>query len=158
MSGEPHAPAAPGRHIRPPIWLILHGLAQLALHAWLPGPRLLQPPWINLGLIPGLAGAGLVLWSAVLFLRRGTSIVPFTESTHLLATGPYRVSRNPIYLGLTLLLVSAAMFLGTTTPWLPVVSFFLILRQSFVLREEALLQARFGAEYEALRRRVRRWL
>ena len=146
------------RHIKPPIWLILHGLAQLALHRWLPGPRLLSPPWINLGLLPGFLGVTLVLWSAVLFRRRGTSIVPFTESSALLAEGPYRFSRNPIYLGLTLILVSAALFLGTTSPWLPVASFFLILRQGFVLPEEALLRARFGPAYEDYLRRVRRWI
>ena len=113
--------------INPPVWLILHLGAQAALHRWLPGPRLLSPPWIKLGLLPGLAGVLLGLWSASLFLRRGTSIVPFTESTLLLDEGPYRFSRNPIYLGLTLVLVSTALFLGTASPWLPVVSFFLIL-------------------------------
>ena len=146
------------RHIRPPIWLILHLLAQAALHHWLPGPRLLAAPWINLGLLPGFLGVTLVLWSAGLFLRRGTSIIPFTESSLLLAEGPYRASRNPIYLGLTLILVSVALFLGTASPWLPVASFFLILRQRFVLPEEALLRARFGPAYEAFQRRVRRWI
>jgi len=146
------------RHIRPPVWLILLGLAQLALHHWVPGPRLLSPPWINLGLLPGFAGVLLVLWSVWLGRRRGTPMVPFTESTRLLDEGPYRVSRNPIYLGLTLILASVALFLGTTTPWLPVASLFLILRKRFVLREEALLRARFGPAYEAYLRRVRRWI
>jgi protein-S-isoprenylcysteine O-methyltransferase Ste14 len=148
----------PPRHIKPPVWLILHGLAQVALHHWLPGPRLLSPPWINLGLLPGFAGVLLVIWSVSLGLRRGTPMVPFTESTLLLDEGPYRVSRNPIYLGLTLILASVALFLGTATPWLPVVTLFLILRQQFVLREEPLLRARFGAAYEAYLGRVRRWI
>jgi len=146
------------RGIKPPVWLLLHLAAQAALHHWLPGPRLLSPPWIDLGLLPGLAGLLLGIWSASLFLRRGTSIVPFTESTLLLDEGPYRFSRNPIYLGMTLVLVSTALFLGTVSPWLPVVSFFLILRQRFVLREEPLLRARFGPAYEAYLGRVRRWI
>jgi protein-S-isoprenylcysteine O-methyltransferase Ste14 len=140
------------------MWLILHGLAQLALHRWLPGPTLLSPPWINLGLLPGFLGVTLVIWSLFRFLRHHTNPVPFTEASHLVEDGPYRVSRNPIYLGLTLMLVSAALFLGTTTPWLPVVSFFLVLRQRFVLREEPWLRARFGAAYEAYVGRVRRWI
>jgi protein-S-isoprenylcysteine O-methyltransferase Ste14 len=150
--------SATPRRILPPIWLILHLLAQAALHRWLPGPRLLPGAWFNLGLLPGFLGVTLVLWSAALFLRRGTSIVPFTESSVLLAEGPYRVSRNPIYLGLTLILVGVAAFLGTASPWLPVASFFLILRQCFVLPEEALLRARFGPAYEDYLRRVRRWI
>ena len=146
------------RPMKPPMWLIFHGLAQLALHHWLPGPRLVSPPWINLGLLPGFAGVVLVLWPASLFVRRGTPMVPFTESTVLLREGPYRVSRNPVYIGLTLFLVAAALFLGTTSPWLPVASYVLVLRQRFVLREEALLRARFGPAYEEYCRRVRRWI
>ena len=148
----------PPRGMKPPMWLILHGLAQLALHRWLPGPRLVSPPWINVGLLPSFAGVTLVIWCLYLFWRNHTNPVPFSEASHLVQDGPYRVSRNPIYLGLTLILASAALFLGTTSPWLPVVSFFLILRQRFVLREEPLLRARFGPAYEAYLGRVRRWI
>ncbi|HEX5010530.1 MAG TPA: isoprenylcysteine carboxylmethyltransferase family protein [Planctomycetota bacterium] len=146
------------RRMKPPMWLILFGLAQLALHRWLPGPTLFSPPWINLGLLPGFAGVTLVIWCLFLFWRHHTNPVPFAEASHLVQDGPYRVSRNPIYLGLTLILASAALFLGTTSPWLPVVSFFLVLRQRFVLREEPWLRARFGAEYQDYVRRVRRWI
>jgi protein-S-isoprenylcysteine O-methyltransferase Ste14 len=146
------------RPLYPPVWLILHLLAQGALHRVLPLARVIPAPWFNLGLLPGFAGVLLILWSLALFVRRGTPAKPFTESTALLLEGPYRVTRNPIYLGLTLILVSVAMFLGTLSPWLPVISFVLIVRRQFVLREEALLRARFGAEYEAYCSRVRRWL
>lgn len=145
------------RPLFPPVWLILHLLAQAALHRWLPLATLIGPPWINLGLLPGFVGVTLILWSLALFLHHGTPARPFTESTALVTTGPYRASRNPIYLGLTLILVSVAVFLGTASPWLAVASFVLIIRRQFVLREEALLRARFGAEYEAWCRRVRRW-
>ncbi len=146
------------RPLYPPVWLILHLGAQAVLHRWLPLARVIEPPWINLGLLPGFLGVLLILWSLALFRARGTPAKPFTESTALVTDGPYRVTRNPIYLGLTLILVSVALFLGTAGPWLPVASFVLIVRRQFVLREEALLRARFGADYEAYARRVRRWL
>jgi protein-S-isoprenylcysteine O-methyltransferase Ste14 len=153
LSAEPRR-----RHVHPPVWLLLHGLLQLGLHRWLPGPRVVPPEWRDLGLLPGFAGVALVFWCVTLFVRRGTPIRPFTESTALVRAGPYRLSRNPIYLGLTLLLASSAAFFGTATPWLAVASFVLVIRQRFVLREEALLRARFGAEYQGFCRDVRRWL
>jgi protein-S-isoprenylcysteine O-methyltransferase Ste14 len=152
MSG--HAP----RHVYPPVWLLLHAAAALALDRWLPLATLIRLPWTHLALVPGLLGVGIGLWSVVLFRRHGTPIVPFTESTALISRGPYRFTRNPIYLGLTLLLVSEVVLLGTLSPWIVVPSFFLILRQQFVLKEEALLRARFGAGYEAFCERVPRWI
>jgi protein-S-isoprenylcysteine O-methyltransferase Ste14 len=146
------------RHVHPPVWLVLHGLAQLALHRWLPGPRVVPPEWRDLGLLPGFLGVALIFWCVALFVRRGTPIRPFTESSALVREGPYRLSRNPIYLGLALLLASSAAFLGTATPWLALGSFVLVIRQRFILREEALLRARFGAEYGDFCRRVRRWI
>jgi len=146
------------RHVHPPAWLILHGLLQLSLHHGLPGPRVVPPEWRDLGLLPGFLGVALIFWSIALFVRRGTPIRPFTESSALVREGPYRLSRNPIYLGLALILASSAAFLGSATPWLALASFVLVIRQRFILREEALLRARFGAEYVEFCRRVRRWI
>jgi len=140
------------------VWLLLHGAAALALHRWLPLAIVVPPPWTRLALAPGLLGAVLVLWCAVLFRLRGTPIIPFTESTALVEAGPYRLSRNPIYAGLVLLLLCEVMVVGTLSPWLTVLSLFLILRQRFVLKEEALLRARFGPDYESFCLRVRRWI
>ncbi len=145
-------------HVQPPVWLALHGLLQLALHRWLPGPQWVPPAWRDAGLVPGFLGVGLIFWCIALFVRRRTPILPFSESTALVRVGPYRVSRNPIYVGLTLILASAAAFLGSATPWLAVVSFVLVIRQRFILREEELLRARFGVEYEAFCGEVRRWV
>lgn len=146
------------RHLHPPVWMVLAVLLQLALHRWAPGPQLVPPALRDLGLLPGFAGVGLIFWCLTLFVRRRTPIKPFTESTALIREGPYRVSRNPIYLGLALVLCASAAGLGSTTPWLPVAGFVALIQQRFVRREEDLLRARFGAEYEAFCGQVRRWL
>src|SRR5262245_15178510 len=132
------------RHVHPPVWLLLHAAAALALDHWLPLRTVIPAPWNDLALLPGLLGATLVLWCVVLFRRNATPILPFTETTALVAAGPYRLSRNPIYVGLTLLLTSLVVLLGSLSPWLAVPSFWLVLRQRFVLKEEAMLRARFG--------------
>jgi protein-S-isoprenylcysteine O-methyltransferase Ste14 len=155
---EPTGDGRAPRHVHPPIWLLLHAGAALALDHWMPLRAVIPAPWTELALVPGLLGAGLVLWCIVLFRRHETGIIPFSETTALVASGPYRLSRNPIYVGLTLLLVSLVVLLGTLGPWLAVPSFWLVLRQRFVLKEEALLRARFGPAYEAFCTRVPRWI
>lgn len=146
------------RHVHPPVWLLLHAAAALGLDRWLPIRDVLRSPWTELALVPGLLGALLILWCVVLFRRHDTPILPFTESTALVAAGPYRFSRNPIYVGLVLLLLGLVVLLGTLGPWLVLPSFWLILRQRFVIKEEALLRARFGAAYEAFCAQVPRWI
>lgn len=146
------------RHVHPPVWMVLSVALQLVLHRWAPGPVLVPPGLRELGLLPGFAGVGLIFWCLALFVRRRTPIKPFTESTALIREGPYRFSRNPIYLGLALVLCASAAFLGTATPWLAVAGFVVLIQRRFVRREEALLRERFGEEYAAFCRQVRRWL
>lgn len=144
--------------ILPPFWFLLALLAMWLLHRHLPGPRLLGWPWTLSGLVPVIAGVGLVLGGAGRFRRAGTPIRPFTESTALVLAGPFRWTRNPMYLGLLLALAGVAVCLGTTSPWLPVPAVWWVLDRGFVRNEEALLGQRFGSAYDDYCRRVRRWL
>jgi protein-S-isoprenylcysteine O-methyltransferase Ste14 len=92
-----------------------------------------------------------------LFWRQHTSMLPFRPATALVITGPYKVTRNPMYVALALLVGAFALFLNT---WWPVMLLFptLLAVQHFVIvPEERYLRRRFGAEYDAYARRVRRW-
>ena len=133
-------------------------LAMAALHLVAPGKQLIGSPWRYAGIIDVLAGIALVLWAAGLFRRAGTPIKPFESSSELVLTGPYRFTRNPMYLGLTVILLGTGVLLGSATPFLVVPVFLLLLDRLFVRHEEAMLAGRFGEAYEAFRRRVRRWL
>jgi protein-S-isoprenylcysteine O-methyltransferase Ste14 len=123
-----------------------------------PGPELLAPPWTYLGCLPFLLGSVLPLWAAGLFQRAGTGVVPFSKTTALVLTGPYRFTRNPMYLGLLLVVLGLAIWLGTLVPFLVVPLLALALQKGFVEKEERLLEAQFGDEYRAFRARVRRWI
>jgi protein-S-isoprenylcysteine O-methyltransferase Ste14 len=92
------------------------------------------------------------------FWRRHTSVVPIRPATTLVVAGPYRFTRNPMYLALALLTVALAIFLNT---WWVVILLAptLLAVQTFVIaREESYLHRRFGAEYDAYTHQVRRWL
>ena len=92
------------------------------------------------------------------FRRKGTAVEPWKPSTALATDGIYRLSRNPIYLGFTLIYVGIA--LGMDSPVaLALILPCLIVVDSFVIaREERYLEARFGEPYRAYNRSVLRWL
>lgn len=84
--------------------------------------------------------------------------MPFSKTTALVVTGPYRFTRNPMYLGMLLVLLGIALWLGTLVPLLVVPLLALALQKGFVEKEERLLEEQFGDEYRAFRARVRRWI
>lgn len=146
------------RRLLPPIWALLALAAMLALHFAAPLAPGLAWPLNLLGLLPLAAGAGLNLYGSRLFSRVGTTIKPFQPAASLVTRGPYRFTRNPMYLGGLLLLLGAAMLLGSVGPFLVVPVFFLLLDRVFVRAEEGMLQGRFGEVYDDYRRRVPRWI
>lgn len=146
------------RLIIPPVIFGLSLMAMLGLDHGLPGPRLLSPALAPLGLVPAVCGVALGGWAIRRFIRARTSPKPWDTPIALVACGPYRFSRNPMYLGLLLCLVGAGLALGTTTPLLILPLFVLVMNMLFIRREEAILGRIFGDEYRAYRMRVRRWL
>jgi protein-S-isoprenylcysteine O-methyltransferase Ste14 len=109
--------------------------------------------WLLIAMAAGLAASGVRS-----FWQKHTSIVPIRPATALVIAGPYRFTRNPMYVGMALLTVAFGLLLNT---WWPIVLLIptLILIQFFVIApEERYLRRRFGAEYDAYTRQVRRWL
>jgi protein-S-isoprenylcysteine O-methyltransferase Ste14 len=113
-------------------------------------------------LLAGVAGGA--LWLAldvsamVLFLRSRTSVVPSKPTTALVTSGPYRISRNPMYVGMAVLYVALALALGVIWALALVPVVLLVVDRLVIAREERYLEASFGDEYRAYKLRVRRWL
>ena len=105
-------------------------------------------------LLAGIHGG----WGLLTFKRMGTTPEPNGVASALLTSGPFRWSRNPLYLGLSLLLVWLGVLLDSAWMlWLTPV-LVLLLDRLVIVREEIRLHAQFGQEYLAYTRRVRRWL
>jgi len=107
-----------------------------------------------------LAGAGLALMIAGVarFRQAGTSPNPTIPTTALAVDGPYGFTRNPMYLGMALLLAGLAGIGNALWPLLAVVPAVIIMQTQVIAREEGYLEARFGEPYRAYKARVRRWL
>lgn len=129
-----------------------------ALHFFLPIAYILRPPYSTSGSFLFITGVVLVLWGARSFSRAGTTVRPFQDPSALVTSGPYRYSRNPIYLGLVLALIGIGLLLGTLSPFVVVPVFICLIQQRFIQPEEAELEKTFGSAYGQYKRQVRRWL
>ena len=139
----------------PPVWAALAGAASWGLARLAPAPGLEPPLWT--AALPAVLGVALAAWAALGFLRRRTPIEPRREPRALLADGPYRINRNPIYTGITLVLLGWALHLGAFAALLPVAAYPVLIDRRFVRAEEAALRRAFGPEAEAYFARTRRW-
>lgn len=105
-----------------------------------------------------LAGLALEMWAGGLFKKAGTNVVPWSPSTALVETGPYRFSRNPMYVGFTLVYLGLALGLQSPAALILVLPCLALMAWGVVLREERYLAALFGQPYLDYCKRVRRWL
>ena len=123
-----------------------------------PVTAFLSPPATYSGFL--IIGFGLVLafWSRSLFLKNATTLQPSEEPTSLVTSGPFRISRNPIYLGMASILLGVAVLLGTlVTLAFPVI--FVALIEFFIIpSEERKMEKIFGEPYREYRKSVRRWI
>jgi protein-S-isoprenylcysteine O-methyltransferase Ste14 len=145
--------------VRPPIALALAFAAGLAFDRFFPAPWMpvnLPNRWIGAAVFA--LGFALLVWSAVTFRRAGTQVQGTEPTTAIVGDGPYRFSRNPIYLGMFLGLAGLAA--GFNSLWIlaALVPFYFVLRYGVVAREEAYLERKFGGVYTGYKSRVRRWL
>lgn len=146
----------PGVRLPPPLLV-----GALVLGGWLMRKLLPVPvgaPLPDLAITVMVLGIALSAWTVVAMVRAGTDPRPDKPDSALLERGPFRFSRNPIYLGFLLVAAGFALRWGDLWPWLAVAWCFLLLDRMVVAREEAYLRARFGGPYEAYMRRVRRWM
>jgi protein-S-isoprenylcysteine O-methyltransferase Ste14 len=148
----------PRRWILPPVVLLAAVVLSVALDHWMPLVQLWGRPWNWVGGGVIIAMLTLNTCCALEFRRRGTTVVPFRESSALITDGLYRSSRNPIYLSMVVLLCGLAVALGSLSPWLVPPLFMVIIARRFIRHEEAMLTETFGDEYRQYCRRVRRWL
>lgn len=151
-------PAARVPRVVPPVYLLGSLVVMGLLHRWAPIRRLLAPPVSYLGGIPAAFGLLLVVTAARQFVVAETGLRPGSESTVLVQDGWFRITRNPMYLGMTLLLLGVALLLGTLGPLLVPPVFMALMQTLFIAKEERWMEERFGDAYLAYRRRTRRWL
>jgi protein-S-isoprenylcysteine O-methyltransferase Ste14 len=138
-------------------FLILLVLSVL-LNFLLPVPVFLSPPATYSGIL--FIGFGLVLafWSRSLFLRNSTTLQLSEAPSSLVTSGPFRISRNPIYLGMAAILFGVAVVQGTQVALAFPVIFVMLIHFFIIPGEERKLEKIFGEPYWEYKKSVRRWI
>jgi protein-S-isoprenylcysteine O-methyltransferase Ste14 len=159
MSDEPDNAQV---RIAPPILILLCLIAGWCLdqgQSWLILPAADgHGPRIALAGALFLIGSGLVLHCARLFKQAQTPIEPWRPTSRIITSGPYRYSRNPIYLGLAIAGAGIALAFNSWWMLLGVLAFALIANKHVIGKEEGYLEGKFGEAYSSYRRETRRWL
>jgi protein-S-isoprenylcysteine O-methyltransferase Ste14 len=148
----------PGVIARPPL-MVLAALGVVLVLRWLL-PLPIFPP--RLGLVPGLLlavlGATWIAWGRRTMVAAGTNVNPTKPTTAIVASGPFRYSRNPLYVGATIFYVGVTLAMNTWWGFATLLVLLPLLHFGVVLREERYLDAKFGEPYREYRSRVRRYL
>ncbi len=146
------------RFIYPPIWLLFGLVATFFLNEYCPGARFTSLAGQLAGGLIIVVGLVLLVSANGLFTRAGTDVIPFRNVTTLVTDGVFRYTRNPMYLGMALVLLGCAVTVGAATSLVIPPLFMVIVQYRFILAEEAMLRGLFPEEFPAYCARVRRWL
>jgi protein-S-isoprenylcysteine O-methyltransferase Ste14 len=146
--------------IPPPFIMLLAAILMWMLHRWMPLAQLIVNPWNRSGWLFAVAGMGIAVAAFERFKQASTTVNPREPHTasNLVTGGVYRISRNPMYLGLLMILMGWALDLGTASPWIVPPVFVFIVTVLQIIPEEQALEKLFGEQYVEYRRRVARWL
>ena len=144
--------------VPPPLIYVAFFVVGMGLQRYVPMPRLPIGTGRVFGALLVLSWLLLTTWSFRRFWASGTSVVPVRPTTALVMEGPYRFTRNPMYLGLLLLYVGVACWFGLVWPLLLAPVLVWVIGVSVIGREERYLTRKFGDEYRRYQAQVRRWL
>jgi protein-S-isoprenylcysteine O-methyltransferase Ste14 len=148
----------PNRVIYPPVWLVIGLIIIFCLDRYLPLARFTGNSAMAVGSVLIVAGLLLLVFAGGLFKRAGTEMIPFRDVSALVTDGVYRFSRNPMYLGMALVLLGTACTTGVASGLLVTPAFMTVIEWRFIRPEEAMLRRVFGEDFEAYCSRVRRWI
>lgn len=161
MSGRIDEQQNPNIHIPPPLILVVGFLAGFGLDRVLPvdllpadAPNFVS--FIQVGF--AVLGMAICLWAFVTMARARTGIAPHQTVKQLVMHGPFRLSRNPIYVGLVAIYLSAVFKMNALWPLVMLPVSLWVLLKMVIEKEETFLEQKFGEAYIAYKNGVRRWL
>ena len=147
-----------GVWIPPPLLYVLPFLFARFLQTVIPLPFLPEIIVPVAAMLFFVVGIILCIWSIGLFRRSKTSLVPVKPTATLVLSGPYQVSRNPMYLGLLCLYLAAAFWLNMVWALVLIPIVIGIMQRMVIEKEERYLEQQFGEPYRQYKAHVRRWI
>ncbi len=143
----------------PPVWALIYVLVTAAVSYFAGVPRVRAQPIVLLGIAFMAAGVVQAVSAALLFRREGTELKPTsTSNARLVTSGPFRFTRNPMYLSLVFVTLGIALWVGAWPMLLAPVATFATLNWVHIPFEEAKMRRQYGEAFDAYVRSVRRWI
>jgi len=147
-----------GKKIMPTNYFIAFLALSIALHFLFPIKKVVYPPYTYAGFIMILFGAIMNLWTDRLFKENNTTVKPYLEPTSLITSGPFSLSRHPMYLGMASVLLGVAVNHGTIITFVFPLLFVFLMEILFIPFEEETLIRTYGVDYRDYQSNVRRWI
>lgn len=144
--------------VRPPLVYLLSLASGVAIQLAAPFPFLPGTLALPFGAPVVVVAVALFAWSAATFRAAGTPVPARKPTTTIVSSGPFRFSRNPIYLAFSLFQLGIALWLDSVWLLATLAVAAALMHYVVIRREEAYLERRFGAQYLGYKLRVRRWL
>ena len=146
------------KKILPPTHFYIYLVISIILHYTVPLIQIFNCPYYLIGFLFFIIGTGLNIWADILLKKQKTTVKPNEKPTALIETGAFKISRNPMYLGLAVILFGAGFILGSVTSFVGVILFVAAMEMAFIPMEEKNLSEQFGKEFEDYKKKVRRWI
>jgi protein-S-isoprenylcysteine O-methyltransferase Ste14 len=141
----------------PPLIYGIGILAAWILNTFIPLPFVAEGWRFMPGMVLVIIGLGLGLWAIYAMRSKGTSPLPEQPTTAIVREGPFALSRNPIYLGFTLITIGFAIWSNNLWMGIALVGVLVVMHYGVIFREEKYLAHKFGDEYLQYKAKVRRW-
>ena len=142
----------------PPTHFFTYLIISVILHLILPIKQIISFPYNLLGIILIIAGIILNLWADRIFKDQKTTVKPDEKPTSLIDYGPFKISRNPMYLGMAIILIGTGIILGSISSFSGSVLFVLAMEFYFIPDEERLMKESFRSDFANYKKKVRRWI
>ena len=144
--------------LMPPMIFYAFILLAIILNIFLPIKKIIVQPYNYLGIVLILVGLLIDVWAWMLFRKRKTTLNPYKKPLKLVNNGLFKISRNPMYLGMDLVLWGISIFLGSLITFIFPILFIILIERLFIESEEKSLEKRFGKRYLDYKKKVRRWI
>ena len=144
--------------ILPPTYFYSFIGLSIIFHFIFPIRQVVFPPWSYLGILPIVFGIFFNIWADRLFKQHKTTENPFKVPSSLVISGPFKISRHPMYLGMVMILVGISLILGSLIVFLFPLLFILLMEFLFISYEEKNMEKIFKNEYKIYKKKVRRWV
>jgi len=144
--------------LNPPQIILALIVISIGLHYNFPIKQIIYFPYNLLSITGIVVGVWLAMWGKKTFRKLDTPLRPGEKPKKVVTEGPFKFSRNPIYLGFVIFLLGVAVLFGSLVAFISPVIFFLIIYFVFIPFEEKLMEKTFGKKYLDYKRNVRKWI